>query len=40
MTAILQILASPRPLSFGRRVAGDIRGRTAAARPELIDCRT
>ena len=33
MTAILQILANPRPLSFSRRVAGEITGRIAAARP-------
>jgi FMN-dependent NADH-azoreductase len=33
MTAILQVLASPRPVSFSRRVAGEIAGRIAAARP-------
>lgn len=33
MTVILQLLASPRPVSFSRRIAGEITGRIAAARP-------
>ncbi|HKS88104.1 MAG TPA: NAD(P)H-dependent oxidoreductase [Stellaceae bacterium] len=33
MTAILQILASPRPASISRRVAGEVTARIAAAYP-------
>jgi FMN-dependent NADH-azoreductase len=36
MTSILQILVSPRPEAFSRRVAGDIAARIAALRPGAL----